>query len=187
MRRAHEIDGLFSRTCRAGSRRCSASDWAGRSRRMRRVRPVRRLEPIDNHRRAARARRADGDHLVRAVHVEIGDARRDVLEDWLSGRTNSVRLPSGQNSDQRPALDRVAERAMGVALRRLCVPGPANIAVSRRGDETVGQGRRRAPVQAGRSCRSFRGRRQPRPGRAAAGRLPRRARQRSHRPICGFR
>src|SRR6056297_2764165 len=92
--------------------------------------PVRRrdeaVEPVDREAGAEVAVALDDDHVGPRVAVEVGETRRDILENALLGQDEAHPPALGGVEGKRAIFDSVAEYAMGVARRRVVVAGGGN-------------------------------------------------------------
>ena len=95
-------------------------------------------EIVGDQRGPGAQRRADRQHLVAPVAVEIGDARRQVLEDLVGGKRHGDAVAVDVLHDQRTGLDLVAEGAVRVAVGRLAVPGGGDALAVGIGDGAAG-------------------------------------------------
>ncbi len=93
---------------------------------------------VDRNRRAGREARSNRDDVVPPVAVDIGDARRQILEDLLGGKRNLMTKAGIVHDDEAAAFDIVAEDGVVVAWRRRGVPRLHDPAAGCGGDGAVG-------------------------------------------------
>ena len=106
---------------------------------------------VDRQRGATVHVRSDRHHLVAPVAVEIGDARRAVLEDKIGVKLNRPARPGAQAHRKPAGFCPVAENTMVVARRGGDVPGGRNVARVRARRRAIWQ---RTHVQSRGGCRA---------------------------------